>query len=732
MTLQTNQKTVLLILLAFIFSFSIRLIWVEQFSTAEQFKFNNQFMINTNDGYYYAEGARDILAGKTEATNDLSPITSAPSILTAAIAKILPLSFETILFYMPAFFGSLLVIPIILIGRLLDKLEVGFMAALIGSIAWSYYNRTMIGYYDTDLLNIVLPTFLLWSLIWAIETKKPIYLLITAIEILIYRWWYPQSVALEFAFVGLIAMYAIYQYIALRKNPKNIEFKTSLTFTLKLISIMLVAMMMVDGYIRAVLIAGLFLLLRDEKYDKYIYAISAASLLAFLSTGGLQLIWGKLEAYVFKSSIKETVEGLNLHFFTVMQTIREAGQIPFEMFANRISGHTITFIASIIGYIWLTFKHRVMLLALPMVGLGFLALSGGLRFTVYAVPVMALGLGYLILRASIFASTSLMGEKDSLKSKYIFMTLFTLAALYPNIQHVIAYKVPTVFTKQEVEVLDKLKSIAGREDYVISWWDYGYPLRYYSDVKTLGDGGKHSGSVNFPISFILNAPQESAAKMARLDVEYTEKRFTVNEANKEWDENDSNYIKWAASNIEQMTTDYGYQDTNDFLTALEHDMELPLKSREIYLFLPNRMMNIFPTVKLFSNIDLMSGTQWKQPFFFQSRRFQDNGETILLGKGVKLLKQKGLLQMGNKTVSINKFIVTQYDGSGRLQKKIQKIDNNSQINVIFMKNYNQFLLIDESIYNSTFIQMFVLENYDKSLFDPVILDPLAKVYRLKI
>jgi len=207
MTLQTNQKTVLLILLAFIFSFSIRLIWVEQFSTAEQFKFNNQFMINTNDGYYYAEGARDILAGKTEATNDLSPITSAPSILTAAIAKILPLSFETILFYMPAFFGSLLVIPIILIGRLLNNLEIGFIAALIGSIAWSYYNRTMIGYYDTDLLNIVLPTFLLWSLIWAVDTKKPIYLLITAIEILVYRWWYPQSLGGGYSDICTLSVY---------------------------------------------------------------------------------------------------------------------------------------------------------------------------------------------------------------------------------------------------------------------------------------------------------------------------------------------------------------------------------------------------------------------------------------------------------------------------------------------------------------------------------------------
>ena len=56
---------------------------------------------------------------------------------------------------MPAFFGSLIVIPIVLIGKSIGQIEVGFIAALIASIAWSYYNRTMVGYYDTDLLNIV-------------------------------------------------------------------------------------------------------------------------------------------------------------------------------------------------------------------------------------------------------------------------------------------------------------------------------------------------------------------------------------------------------------------------------------------------------------------------------------------------------------------------------------------------------------------------------------------------
>jgi dolichyl-diphosphooligosaccharide--protein glycosyltransferase/undecaprenyl-diphosphooligosaccharide--protein glycosyltransferase len=724
MILTDNKKTIIYILIAFAFSVAVRLIWVYQFSDIEQFKFNEQFMINTNDGYYYAEGARDIVAGITQNSNDLSPFKSAGSILTALLAKILPFSFESIIFYMPAFFASLLVIPIILIGRSIGKLEVGFIAALLASIAWSYYNRTMVGYYDTDLLNIVFPTFLLWSLIWAIKTQEDKYLLFTTLDIIVYRWWYPQSYSLEFAFFGLVGAYVLYQYI------KKEDFK----YNLLLITFMMFAMMGLDGAIRFIIVVSLFLglKLQREIVLKYLYYLFSLSLVLFLASGGFSPIWEQLKGYVFRDAIMITKDGLQLHFYSVAQTIKEAGQIPFEIFANRISGHTITFILSIIGYIWLSFKHRSLFFGLPLIGLGFLALSGGLRFTIYAVPVLALGIAFLIYEISKFLSTQFINSKVASVMRYIFIFGFIVAILVPNIQHVINYKVPTVFTKNEVVVLDKLKRIANREDYVVGWWDYGYPIRYYADVKTLSDGGKHSGSVNFPTSFILTHSQTEASKMLRLDVEYTENRFKINKINKELDKNDTKYVKWHSSNIGQMTLDYGYKDTNDFLTSLQTDIKLPKKTRDVYLYLPNRMMNIYPTVNLFSNIDLMTGVKGKQPFFYKSTNFKETKDFIDLGRGIKIEKKTGKIIVGNQKVPIHSFTKTFYNNKGKLQKQVQTINPTSNLNVIFMSNYKQFLAVENSVYNSLYFQLFVLENYDKELFEPTLLTPLAKVYKLKI
>ncbi len=720
-TIPSETKiTIIYIFFAYTFSVLMRLIWVYHFNGYAPFYFNDQFMINTNDGYLWAEGARDLLHGsgvnpdakeyldRFHQLHDLSPVGTAASQLTAFFAKILPFSFESVIFYMPAFLSSLVVVPIVLISKSFKNLEAGFIAALLASIAWSYYNRTMAGYYDTDMLNIVLPMFLLWSIMWAIQTQKDVYLLLSALDILVYRWWYPQSYSLEFAFFGLILIYAL---IYDRKN----------SFNYKLLAIMMFAMMQTYMLVRLSSVLVVFYIFKQKKFDKYIYYILSVSIIAFFITGGFAPIWNQLKGYVFRESVDATNKGLGLHFFTVMQTVREAGKIPFETFANRISGSVIVFFISCIGYIYLLFKKRIMFLSLPLVGLGFLAYVGGLRFTIYAVPILALGIGFLI--------SELSSNISNLKIRYPSMIILTLAILYPNYKHIDAYKVPTVFSKQEVMVLDKLKHIAQREDYVVSWWDFGYPIRYYTDVKTLADGGKHSGSVDFPLSYILTNPQQEAAKMARLDVEYTEKNFRFKDSHKK-EIKDKNFTIF--SNIEQMTKDYGFNDTNDFLLNLKTKIKLPKKTRDIYFYLPFRMMGIFPTVARFSNIDLMSGNTIRRPFFYQTNRFKEKNNILYLGSGIAFYQKKGILKIGNQKVLAKSFYVTYYEKNGKLIRKKQLLHQKGDISIIYMRSYRTFLLLDQNMLNSLYIQLFVFDNYDKKLFKPIILTPSAKIYKLLI
>ena len=51
---------------------------------------------------------------------------------------------------------------------------------------------------------------------------------------------------------------------------------------------------------------------------------------------------------------------------------------------------------------------------------------------------------------------------------------------------------------------------------------------------------------------------------------------------------------------------------------------------------------------------------------------------------------------------------------------------NGTLTLIFMSNYGKFLLVDDKMLHSTYLQMFVLGNYDESLFEPVDLTPLLE------
>jgi dolichyl-diphosphooligosaccharide--protein glycosyltransferase/undecaprenyl-diphosphooligosaccharide--protein glycosyltransferase len=688
-----SRYLLVLIAVAYLFSVGIRLIWASQFSSYEPFYWNNEFMINTNDGYIWATSTLNELNSQYQNNPRMVDMFSYGIVFfTFIAAKVLPFSLDTIIFYMPAVVSSLVVIPIILIARIYNLTVFGFFSALIGSIAWSYYNRTMIGYYDTDMFSAMAPMFILYFLIKTIELENLKNALYASLMILIYPFLYDSGLAVVYA-MGLI--YMVYM-VVFHKND---------SFTYQSIVLISLALMGFIWYVKlALIVASYFIFLNKEFPLKTLIYASIVAVLMFLISGNVfSLILAKITSYAVRG-----VDNEGLKFFQVAQTVREAGKIPFEVMANRISGSTIGVIASLIGYILLVIKYRPFILALPLIGIGVFSLWGGLRFTVYAVPVAAIG--------SVFLFYVIAGYLQNKIAKYALISALSVAMLFPNIDHILNYRVPTVFNKAEVEILDKLKNISSPKDYTLTWWDYGYPIWYYSNTNTLIDGGKHKHD-NFIISKILNThSQQQAANLSRLAVEtYVSSGYKVVA-----DEIFKNNTK------EQL-------DPNLFLDELEMDnYQLPAKTRDIYLYMPSRMLNIFPTVGLFSNLDLVSGEKGRNPFFYISKNFKDTGDTIELGNNIRIVKSKGAIEINNQPVMINNFVVTQYDNNKILQTDIQTIERNSPLSVIFMKNYNQFLVVDADMYNSTYIQMFVLENYNKELFEPVIMNPLVKIYKLKI
>ena len=293
----------------------------------------------------------------------------------------------------------------------------------------------------------------------------------------------------------------------------------------------------------------------------------------------------------------------------------------------------------------------------------------------------------------------------------IIFVILSIVSLYPNIVHIIDYKVPTVLNKTEVQDLDKLNKIANSKDYTLSWWDYGYPIWFYSDTSTLIDGAKHHND-NFIISKIMfsTSPQQ-VANLSRLAVEtYV----------------DSNY------SVVANTIFNAKENPKNLLNALKSpDYKLPKKTRDIYLYMPMRMMRIFPTVGVFGNLNLQTGRKERIIQFYQSRVIRQMGSKVMLANGMVADINSGTIELGSTKHNLYKFDVVEYKGDGKVALHSEHKHYNGAYSLIFMKSYGAVLVVDRETYNSAYIQMFVLGQYDKNLFELVVSSPYSKIYRVK-
>jgi len=686
----------ILVLVAYIFSFAVRLIWVWQFKDNPNFYWNGQLMINTNDGYFFASGVEYLLNG-AHGDNPRVPIAinSYPGMvyISYLFTKLTPMSLETTILYMPSIISSLIVIPLILVGKLIKLPWVGFFAALLGSIAWSYYNRTMTGYYDTDMFSALMQFTVLYLFLLTINKKEDRYVLILAAFLLSYPYFYPQGLSLIYA---MFILWALYQ-IAFQRDDKN-----SYLF----IAVASIALWGISFWLKLLLIVIVFLFLErlKERWDnkKFFYLAAASVFLFFLFGNIFGLMIEKVGVYLNRG-----VEVEGLHFFQVIQTVREAGKIPWETVANRIIGHPVLLIGSLVGYILLVVRHKSFLIALPLIGVGVFAYWGGLRFTVYAVPVAAFSVIYLLYIVQQYIVNK--------KIAYAIFVILSLLTLVPNIQHIIGYKVPTVLNNAEVKDLNKLKEIANGKDYTLAWWDYGYPIWYYSDTSTLIDGSKHHND-NFIISTIMQTDSpELAANLSRLAVETYIK---------------SNYAVVANTLFQNGKEEQS--DPNLLLSELESGTyPLPSKTRDIYLYLPYRMMSIFPTVALFGNLDLETGRKKREIAFYPTRIIGNQNGLLKLRNGLAFDAKKGYLYFGKEHQKVQRFVVTDNAPDGKITVQSQSYYPDGAYVVVYLRSYGQIVVMDRMTFRSLYVQMFMLGKYDKRLFEPVVTSPYSRIYRLK-
>lgn len=828
------------VVLVYAFCALLRCYWIAWAGGVDSFVFDGELMINTNDGYWFAEGVRDLIAGFHQ-PNDLSavaqPLSKFTALIYTAIFSHLGVSFEALIVYVPVFFGALVVVPLMLIAKEFNNTLFGVVSSLFVCLIPSYFARTNGGYYDTDIFVLFFPLLVGYAFVRVFNKPDLVSLALVGVSAMLSTWFHPQTSS--FTISGSLILLAVVFF----KERKNFLLYAAVLLALTLsadveflVKLIFLAIVIVVAFLRP-----------NSVFSLYGVAVLAVAALVFLVAGGtLQIIFDKLLYYAVKGDANNKLS-VELSFFDVTKTISEAQKVSFLDSLRHLYHSKVIILLSCVGYLILAFKRPVVLFFLPPFVLGLISFQAGIRFAMFASVGFGLGFATLVcllyslatsfkqnvktkfefndkmsikeqilaLNAqnegknnfqttplaalaglvvvalvciyegfigSKFGATWLRGHYDfslfqanfpnaSLPNEIVFELFVTaiffiaiiatlawcvvkakqssvvaaasfaavvacvISFLNINLTYVYASKSPTVLTKDEMVVLDRLKDRASREDYCISWWDWGYPMRYFADVKTLTDGAKHFGWQNYAVSYILTRTPVAAANMARIDVEFNEMYFK-NNSNISFDQ-----IISMPSNLPRALDAYGVarQDANKFLNGylLNQNLQLPPKTRDIYLYLPHRISDILATIALFSWRDLVSGESLMNQFYFyqaspQGTLTKAGKSAINLGSNIAVSVDGMEFFVGETQIKLNSFYSMKFDAANKkFERSVKQGDPNSQFYGIYLYDTGRIYIMNAPVFASTFVQMFMLGSYDTNLFELVDYTATAKLYKLK-
>jgi hypothetical protein len=136
-------------------------------------------------------------------------------------------------------------------------------------------------------------------------------------------------------------------------------------------------------------------------------------------------------------------------------------------------------------------------------------------------------------------------------------------------------------------------------------------------------------------------------------------------------------------------------------------------------------------VAVFGNLDLTTGKQKRNIVFSPGRPVKEQGNWTLLSNGLAIDLKQGLIQERGHNIPINKMVITQTTKDGYLKNMSKVFHADAKYSVVYMRDYNTMVMMDNETFKSAYVQMFMLEHFDSKLFELVVRSPYTKIYKLK-
>ena len=545
----------------------------------------------------------------------------------------------------------------------------GVVAGLGASLSQSIYVRTSIGRVDTDLLNIGFFYSIIALLTASILSNKIrdkfLLIILAGFSNFCFVWWYQRPGF----FIPFLITLVLLQYI----------YKTG--FKISIIQI-------------------------------FLFSLFSGPLFIF---GSLENIinFGSLYLSFFSSDAPK----ISLIFPDTFNTITELQNLEFSEYSNLIFGESkeLLMLFSILGLvIFLFFNLKIAVAVLPAFIFLLMSIFVGKRFAIYAIPLYWFGVSYLffsvvILTIRIFKLSYYINLNERLL-KNILTSFSALLLMFFIVTTSISYcendkffnckpkytPMPS-FSNSITEAFTFFKNEKfDSSSVIVTWWDFGYWLNYFSGLSSVHDGGSQRSPKTYLVAKSLTSTDQLKSY------------------------NMINYL--LSSNLQKIS-----DDTNKSYDFFNNKIANSKKiNRPVYLFLSKEMIGWWSTITYLGNWDIINGKEKNKTLFERIDCQPKSSVEMLCGNSV-LNINTGSISNGNQ---LDSLVITQ---SGNQIRRYDYKDKRGEVSLLIdiVENNRFFYVVSPETLESTFTQLFLL-NLPKNKFFSLIKDeyPSYRIFKI--
>ena len=407
-------------------------------------------------------------------------------LLTAYLSKIFKADISLFYLILPPLLSVLF---IIVLYKWLQPLKNDFI--LIGCIVLSlfnlqYFERTKVGYFDTDCLMLFFIFLVLLFITKAVsekdEIKSYVYTVIAGCIVILFRWWYDH---LFFPLIFIVSLFL--GLLIWRHRVRDVLFKLILFISLL------------------------------NPLELFHYIINSPFLRDYFYGNIMNIQSFKMPINIYAG-------------------ISEIQPVNLSNFIAHTTDNATTFFLGIGFFILLFIRQiRYLLPAIPFIIIGFSAFYTGYRYLIYASPFIGMGLGYFVylFKDFILKRFNLNHRPvDILAIAMIVFLSFPAERLFFETKHLFS-------DEYYVSEFKKLKDITEDNAVILSWWDLGNPMQYYAKRATFMDNANFNPLKTYlTIKTLTEGDEEHAYKYIS---------FMTNNKSKDYPQNLSELLQKASN-----------------------------------------------------------------------------------------------------------------------------------------------------------------------------------------